>query len=151
MDPASLEADRASAPAGSRSLRVLAWAVLAVVVGVSVAVASRPYVGEFVGRWTVDSAYRSLSIPQDWSLNAGPSVKVVEEGGVLLTAVYSVSDSAEPLTLRLIELAQRDGWTLIGGSPDLQSALLRRGDLTLGVASVGPGTKWIRVEIARLR
>ncbi len=68
--------------------RILIPLVLAVGLGAAVALASTPLISAVVGRWEVESAYRSLRVADTWIRQGEPVVQILERGGVLLTVVY---------------------------------------------------------------
>lgn len=130
------------------SARALAPFAVAIVLAAAVAVIAQPQISALVGHWEVESAFRSLRIPDGWSVKDAPVERMLSDGSVLMTAVYVAPLDATPST-RFVALESVDGWQVIGGAPDGSTVLLRRGDLSLSLATL-PEHK-VRLELARYR
>lgn len=127
--------------------RVIA-AVVAVAVGAVLVVAAQPFAAELLARWEVQRAHDSLTLPVGWSALGPPVTQVPRRGFVLLSAAYRrPGDGSANLTaFREFETAQ--GWRVIGGAPDLSTAILQRNDLSLAAAVI-QGAGVVRVELSR--
>jgi len=120
----------------------------AVVLAAAGAVIAEPHVSALIGRWEVESAFNSLRIPDGWSTRDTPVTHVLSGGSVVLSAVYDAPLDATPSS-RFLALESADGWQVIGGSPDGSTVMLRRGDLTLSLATLAEHS--VRLELARYR
>ncbi len=142
------EATQATAARGRASTRALVLLAVGVVFAAAVAVVAQPQISALIGRWEVESAFRSLRVPDGWSMKDAPVEHVLSDGGVLMSAVYDAPLDATPSS-RFLALESADGWEVIGGTPDGSAVLLRRGDLSLSLATLPEHS--VRLELARYR
>jgi hypothetical protein len=77
-----------------------------------------------------------------------PVLHATERGGVLLSAGYRVKADAQPAS-ELANVAQEQGWHVVGGAPDFSTVIMQRGDLMLAAATL-PESQ-VRIEVARYR
>jgi hypothetical protein len=129
--------------------RLLLLVAAAAICGVLVAWAAHPLISEVVGQWEVSRAYSSLEIPNGWTRQSAPTVRVLDDGGVLLTAVYKVDDAPDSAVRNFIVMAQSREWKVMGSSPDLSSVRLERDGVSLGVAILGSDARVVRLDIVR--
>lgn len=132
-----------------RSL-VVTLGLLAVVLGVTLAVVGNPLISSVVGRWQVDRAFEELPIPETWK-REDVRVEVLADGSVVLAAGYRVEAERLDAIRRFVSAATQEGWHLTGGSADFSTATLVRGDLSLGVGTVRPDLPNVRLQVARYR
>jgi hypothetical protein len=130
------------------SARVFVLLAAGVVLAAALAVIAQPHISALIGRWEVQSALNSLRIPNGWTMTDAPVEHVLADGGVLLSIAYSAPLDASP-SARFVERESADGWQVFGGAPDGSTVLLRRGDLSLALATLSDHL--VRVEIARYR
>lgn len=138
---------REAAARGQTRGRIVIVVAAAVFAAASAAVA-QPHVSALIGRWEVESTFNSLRIPEDWSIRDAPVTHELSGGSVLLSAVYDTPLDATP-SARFLALQSSEGWEVVGGSPDGSTVMLRRGDLSLSLATLVEHS--VRLEVARYR